>query len=571
MLLPLTEGLSLIYEYRLEILFLLLGIWAGGICIINTGILKDLHGLFRYIGVFCLGFLLLSGATFLIAFLSLFSRTSYLSGCYIISIFAALLIIKSFITSKNKTKILVYAFETTTLFLISLAVHLPYLNRIILPSYSDSPIHYQIIQQILFPSSGAQSKLAIKNILDTYYHFGYHGITAWLAASSNSSIERSMSFIGQISLALIPMSIATAVFMSTKSKWAALCSGMLASLGWLMPSFALNWGKFPALMAISTMPIILNLGTSIINEKIKERATTISFGLLLSCSAITHTRAIVLIILFGIAVIFISKLKLPEKFEVRKSIIYSFLFLITLSPFLNNISIFFNNPIIGVALLFFLPFAFRNYPKEISGLFIFIASIWILEFILYLLSIKFSSLDTQFISIYLFIPFSMIGGLGIAGAMEVKFTKLKLFFPLTLILITIFSSPWEASLAPDPCCTYYTQDDQNAFNWIQQNTSDEDLFIISVIENTQSHGTDAGIWIHPLTNRHTNKVIFNTTWKESIINTCNSGKSDIYIYAGGHQYSFSKDILSKLNWVEAVFEQGKIKMFKVIKCAKSNT
>ena len=106
MLLPLTEGLSLIYEYRLEILFLLLGIWAGGICIINTGILKDLHGLFRYIGVFCLGFLLLSGATFLIAFLSLFSRTSYLSGCYIISIFAALLIIKSFITSKNKTKIL---------------------------------------------------------------------------------------------------------------------------------------------------------------------------------------------------------------------------------------------------------------------------------------------------------------------------------------------------------------------------------------------------------------------------------------------------------------------------------
>lgn len=121
----------------------------------------------------------------------------------------------------------------------------------------------------------------------------------------------------------------------------------------------------------------------------------------------------------------------------------------------------------------------------------------------------------------------------------------------------------------------YIQDDKIAFNWIQQNTSDEDLFIISVIENIQKHGTNMEpmrvFWIYPLTNRHTNKVIFNTTWKEGIINNCNSEKSDIYIYTGGHQYSFSKEILSKINWIKSVFEQGEIKIFKVIKCAKSNT
>jgi hypothetical protein len=570
MFLPLIEGISLIYEYKLEILFLLLGIWAGGICIIDSGLLKGWFGIFKYVGAFCLGFLLLSGATFLISFLSLFSRTFYLFGCYILSFSAILLIIKNFIVSKNKTKTLVYVLGAATLFLISLTIHIPYLNKIILPSYSDSPIHYQIIQQILFPSSDAQSKLAIKSILETYYHFGYHGITAWLAVSSNSAIERSMSFIGQVSLALAPLSISVAVFMTTKNKWAALCGGVLASLGWLMPSFAVNWGKFPALAAISTTPIILSLASSILDGKSKERATTICFGLLLICSAITHTRAIVLIALFGITVFFISLLKLPEKFSTRKSIVYSLLFLMTLLPLLTNIRTYFSRPMLGIALLFLLPFAFRSYPKEISSLFVFIASTWAFDFILFLLSVNFSWLDAQFINIYLFIPLSMIGGLGIAGAMRSIPTKLSLFFPLTLLLFTIYNTPWQATLKPDSCCNYYSQDDQIAFDWIYRNTNDKDLFIISVIEDAQKHGTDAGIWIHPFTNRSTNKVVFNTNWEEGIISTCNSGTSDIYVYAGGHQYSFSSKILSNLSWVKPVFERGKINIFKVIKCDALN-
>ncbi len=570
MLLALIEGVSLMYEYRVEVLFLLIGTWAGGICIIDSGLLKDLFGVFKYLAAFCLGFLLLSGATFLISFLSLFSRTFYLFGCYILLAFAVLLITKRFIVSKNKTKTLVYVIGVITLFLISLTIHLPYLNKIILPSYSDSPIHYQIIQQILFPSGDVQSKLAIKSILETYYHFGYHGITAWLAVSSNSSIERSMSFIGQVSLALSPLSIAVAVFMFTKNKWAALCGGVLASLGWLMPSFAVNWGKFPALAAISTTPIILNLTSSMLDGKPKERTAIVCFSLLLICSAITHTRAIVLIALFGITIFFINLLKLSEKFGTRRSIVYSFLFLMTLLPILTNIRTYFNRPMLGIALLLLLPLAFRSYPKEISSLFVFMASTWAFDFILFLLSINFSWFDAQFINIYLFIPLSMMGGLGIAGAMKSISTRLSLGIPLTLLLITIYNTPWQATLEPDSCCNYYSQDDKIAFDWINRNTNYKDLFIISVIENTQKHGTDAGVWIHPLTNRSANKVIFNTDWEEGIISMCNSGTSDIYVYAGGHQYSFSPEILSNLSWMEPVFERGKIDIFKVIKCDALN-
>lgn len=570
MFLTLIEGLSLIYEYRHEILFLLLGIWAGGVCIINTGLLKGIVGLPRYIGAFCLGFLMLLGATFLVSFLSLLSHNFFLLGCYILSFLAASILIKRFVFIKIKKGTIAYAFEVTILFLISLAIHLPYLDKIILPGYTDSPIHYQIIKQILFPSSDIHSKLAIKNILETYYHFGYHGITAWLAASSNSPIERSMSFIGQVSLALAPMSIAVAVYMTTKNKLAALCGGVIAALGWLMPSFALNWGKFPALAAISTIPIILNLAFSILNRKIKDHTAITAFGLLLVFSAITHTRSIVLVLLFGIIVIFINILKLPEKFELRRSMVYSFLFLIALMPLLSNISTFFSHPILNFSILFLSPLAFRSYPKETSGLYIFIAGIWATDFILSFLPNKVSILDIQFINIYLFIPFSMIGGLGIAGAMGSMSAKSKLLLPLTLIFITIYNSPWQVTLEPDICCNYYSQDDQIAFDWIYHNTNDKDLFIISVIEDAQKHGTDAGIWIHPLTNRSTNKVIFNTDWEEGIISTCNSGASDIYVYAGGHQYSFSSKVLSNLSWMESVFERGKINIFKIIKCDTLN-
>lgn len=565
----LLEGLNQGFEYRVEISLLLLGLWAGGLSINETGILNNVEGIFKHVGLLCAGFLPLTGMTFLISLLSLISEHFFVFGCYALALSSTILIIRNLLIRKSNPQEILHSSGITILFLLLLVIRLPYLNTILLPGYTDSPIHYQIIRQIISPTEAIHSNLAIKNILKDYYHFGYHGLAAWLSTTSGATIERSMSFIGQACLVLAPLSIAFAVYTGTKNNSAALCAGALAAFGWIMPSFAVNWGKFPALAALSVAPVLLGLAGNISKRNIRNRTDIACFTLLVVCEAIIHTRMVGLLFLLWLTAFTTRLLKIPGKFNFQRSVIYSLLFLISLLPLSQNALVYFNQPILGIVLALFLPMAFTGYPKETSGLFIFTAGIWGTEWLRSFAPNSISALDTQFINMCLFIPFSIQGGLSAAGGMEFVSPKHQRIIPFIILFATFYNSPWQTTLIPDPCCNYYTQDDEVAFQWIRDNTSKKDLFIISVIESGQKHGTDAGIWIYALTGRNTNKIAPNIKWKEGIISSCNSGELDIYVYSGGNQHSFSPDLLSNLNWMEPVFECGKNKIFKVSKCVKA--
>lgn len=566
MLSTLFTGFSLLLEYKIPILLFLTTTWAGGFILSKSIIMEETESFYDYIGVFFTGILVLSGTTFLLSFFSLLSPLIFHINSIAVLIISIIVIIK-YGKAKIDLRKFGYWLGVNFLFISFLLIRLPYLKNILLPGYSDSPTHYQIIRQVLISPDVIHSNLSIKNIFNTYYHFGFHSLTAWVSVTSGLSIDKGMSLIGQVALALAPLSISFLTFTITKNKFSAFFSGMLAAFGWIMPAFGVNWGKFPALLSLSIIPAILGL---IFQAPKGNKSHNIYFyAFLILTSTVVHTRVFILVLLAGTAIIAANVLNLPPKNTFTRSLIYSLLFLISMMPLLENLETFYNNVVVGAILFALVPFAFMNYPKQITAIFIFTTGLWGIKLLSDIPVNSITLLDEQFINLALFIPLSLLGGLGFAGTAKQFSQTYTPFLAIILAFFICYNSSWLVSLIPDPCCNYYTLDDERAFQWIQGNTKAEDLFIISTINDNQQHGTDAGIWIYSLTGRNTNKRLFNTNWslQEGFPNSCNSGTDDIFIYTGGKPFSFSTIGLSQLVWMEKVFESGKTIIYKVVKCA----
>lgn len=565
MLNNLSTGFSLFLELKTPILLLLISTWAGGIISVKLNFLEEPGHIFDYIGVFFTGILVLTGTTFFLSFLSLISPNLFHAGSFFSLTISIIWIIK-YGKLRFDRRNFGYWLGVNLIFILLLLIRLPYLNNILMPGYSDSPIHYQIIKQILISSDVIHSNLSIKNILDTYYHFGFHSLTAWLSATSDLSIDKGMSLIGQAALALAPLSVSFLTFTITKNKIGAFFSGMLAAFGWIMPAFGINWGKFPALLSLSILPAMLGLIFQARKGNKYHHIYLCAF--LILTLTVVHTRVFVLVLLALAAIIAANALSLPPRNTFTRSLIYSILFAISMMPLLENLETFYNNVAVGAFLLILMPFAFMNFPNQTTALFIFITGVWGVKLLSEIPVNPITLLDAQFINLTLFIPLSMLGGVALAGGLKHTPRNLKPFLLFTVIIVTCYNSPWQSTLKPDPCCDLYTNDDKVAFEWIQSSAKEEDLFIISTVNYKQQHGTDAGTWIYALTEKNVNKRVFDTKWDIStgFPNSCNSGTTDIYIYMGGKQYSFPREQLMGLNWIEIVFSHGKVSIFKVVKC-----
>lgn len=172
----LIDGLSSIIKYKLEIFLLLFGIIAASAIAKKDDVFEGIEGATKYFAAISTGFIILTGITFFLSFLSIISHTIFQMGCYFIAVFAIFIVAKEALTKNLNIKEVAFGFVTVLLFVLLLAIRLPYLQKILLPGYTDSPIHYQIIQQILVPEDEIHSNLSIRNIFETYYHFGFHGL-----------------------------------------------------------------------------------------------------------------------------------------------------------------------------------------------------------------------------------------------------------------------------------------------------------------------------------------------------------------------------------------------------------
>ncbi|MBK6647431.1 MAG: hypothetical protein IPG44_17065 [Anaerolineales bacterium] len=567
MISALGDGIKILFEYKIEIIALLVTCHGLGLIVLRTSTtLFDARPII-ILSTLPTGMIVLCGFTFLLSFASLISVHLHKLISWSV-VFIGLVSLIHYL--HKETKQLINIALVTTVYTILLLLKLPLLDRILLPGYTDSPIHYQIIENILDPYTTSPG-MGIGNLTETYYHLGFHGLAAWIASLTGTNSANAMSLIGQLSLAAVPLSVAFATFALSKNIAGSLASGFLAAFGWAMPAFAINWGKFPALLCLSLLPAALGWGALLRDPKGKGWLVIAAISFLIASLIGTHTRSLFIFILFITGLSLVKYLSIPDTLGYPKAFLYSTLFIVSLLPLRSVLGNFYNPIILNLVLIGLLPFGFRCFPRELSALFFFTSSIWLSDTIGDIFMGGFKPFDVQFTSIMLFIPLSIAGGLGISGLTKHMNIMGVIAVTAILILAIAYNSPWRKSLIPDPCCNYYTESDERAFEWIKDETDASALFIIAAIEGDQHHGTDAGIWIHPLINRPVNKRPYNADWTNSaeFPNSCNSGENDIYIYLGGNTFSFRESQLSNIPWVDPAFSDGKVNIYRILSCSRS--
>ena len=569
----LADGISVFYEYKAAIIVFLISVLGFGLLATkHVPSWKQTPGI-KYIAALSIGSVVLSVITYILIFFSHFWPFLLRPGSYAILFFALFIVLREFHWGEFRIGSHVYSIliAATSLFFL-LLIRLAFLKHILLPLYSDSPIHYQIVFGFIHPDFSTNSRLSLETSFSNYYHFGFHSLVAWLVSVTKVSPSDAISLVGQLFLVIGPLSIYFLVSTTTNNSLAALFAALLSAIGWNMPAFAVNWGKFPAISALAVLPSAITfLGLYSYESRLKY-SKLFWGGTLLVGITLMHTRILICVLL--VAICFLVSKALPARGTANffQSLRFGLLFLVSLWPLMPMLEDFYNKPFVIFILIILLPFAFERYTSLALGVFLFIFGLWlIVKMPIFLVGNDRSLLDKQFLEIMLYIPISLMGGIGFAGLMNrVSFNPLLQHSLATLFIGGILlSSLQNHAIYPDSCCNYFTENDALAFEWIEENIADHAIFLISSFNNgTQIMGTDAGIWLFPLLEQPTNKLPYNLDWDsgEGFEHICRLDAQKIYIYMGGKSYSFDSNELSTKNWATLVFQSGKTQIYRVAKC-----
>lgn len=439
------------------------------------------------------------------------------------------------------------------IFLFLFFLRLGFVADASLPPYFDSAEHYRIIQALL----NMQGRQKFTAPTPAYYHLGYHVIVAALTFIANGNPARVMLLFGQVMLAAIPFPIYFFVRRVTGSSITAIIGMTLAAFGWYMPAHAVNWGKYPALLSL--LLIQFTLGAMVIKNRRLILAGIIA-------SVLIHTRTAILLGIFGAAWI------LSGRIQNKRILLFALGgAMLGMTTLLLNRNQLFGPTIepyrIWVTLLVGLlaASAARSYPRLIffstlSMLGLFAAS-------LIPVSDSYTLLDRPLVEMTLFLPLAFLGGLGSA--------RLPKFAALMLIAVVVFHAFTAYNFSPSDCCQLAGRDDVTALNWVKQELSaDARIAIASADLNIDSFsapmldtGTDAGIWVAPLTGRTAIALPYYIDFLSQEIHSSLCGEQVTHIYFGTRPQSFNFDfVLAAPDLYEIILDLPSTKVVQVKGC-----
>ncbi len=563
------DGISIFFEFSKAIIFFFVAVFGWGLFFVGRSRDIEISRRNRYLLSFGIGSAALGIVSYVLVILTYFYPFILRLGSFLILFFAFLVILREIWLEKNK-----FVYDSSVFFLVSvlfflLMIRLVFLKYIILPPYSDSPIHYQIVYGFIHPDKNNFFRFSLGNIFNDYYHFGFHSISAWLVAISGIKIGDTISLLGQIFLVIASFSILFLTYILSKDTKGAVFAGLLSATAWQMPIFSVNWGKFPALSALAIFPSILAFYVLYLSKGIKSKTNFFLAFVLFGGIAILHTRIIIPVALAGGCYV-LSKKIVDSELGIMKSIGYSFLFIISLRVLLLPLTYFYSELFILIIMLFFLPFAFQTYSRLAVGIFLFVFGLWFIWILPTLLHSNFRELlNKEFIEMILYIPLSLIGGIGFAGVAKkiTLFRFAKWGIGSFLVVFAVFSFSRQNLIYPDECCNYFRRNDQYAFDFIEKKSSSKTLVLISA-DSASNQGSDAGIWLFPLIAQPTNRLPYNTNWDsmDNIEKICQLASEDVYIYVGGQRYSFDRDTLDAQDWYKLVFKAEETLIYQVDNC-----
>jgi hypothetical protein len=467
---------------------------------------------------------------------------------------------------------------------VSIILRQGYISKALFPLYFDSAQHYSIIKNILEGGAG---------LLTTYYHQGFHFLSAFTSSFFHAKIAGVMLVLGQVTLALISFAFFFPVRHGTGSDMAGWFAVILSAFGWYMPAHAVDWGKYPALMSLGLILFVLSVAYLFSQNKnrLSVRERWVLYGILGMgglLSVFTHSRSLVI---FGIVLLawILAGLwqKLPRKWMVSISaavIVATVLEIVFIQrqgilallfdPYLNKgISI--------TALVIFLSvFAWLTFPR------LTFVSVLTVIFLLGSLFIPvtivpgyrdLTLLDRPFVEMILFMPLAMLGGLGLAGLQKIllRWFSWGRYVGLLAIGFVAINALFTYNFYPSDCCVIVGNDDVVAMDWIaSQLPVDARIGIASTELKVMASGSfegdvgsDAGIWIAPLTGRATFPLPndFEFDQQSTLEQICELGIGYLYIGEIGQPFDAAM-IGSHPEWYRPLLSMPETGVYEVIGC-----
>lgn len=476
---------------------------------------------------------------------------------------------------------------------IALILRLAFLTELTVPPYFDSVEHYRIIKELIIALENRTLLHAIPTLTPGYYHIGFHLLVSFMAISLRTAPTDVILVLGQILLTWLPIPVFFIIKNETDSTAAAFFAAMLAGFGWIMPAYAINWGKYPAVAGIFTFSMTLSLA-HLASKQGQPRKAVIwfIFGTLLS--ALFHTRVLIIAGIFLLSWYFANETQnLPKKIQfllLTNLIMLTFLFglftwqepllKLALTPYLEN------GLWITLGVLALSPFALIKFPKGFSFTILFIFGLLTCMFIPAngpgLVNQTF--LDRPFVEMLLYFPLSLLGGLGLAGLADMlggiksvpertHFFLIKLV-PLFMIGVLGFVSLISYDFYPSDCCNFIKQDDAIAIEWLRTNSQENARILIPATNMyvqpsgpAGQVGTDAGVWIPHLADRHVTlkPFEFNFHSLQSLEQLCQAQID--YIYIGSTDQSFDPAPLQqRTDWYHNVLSLPESQLFQLTSC-----
>lgn len=474
-------------------------------------------------------------------------------------------------------------------FFLALFTRLAFLAELVVPAYVDGALHYSISQSLL-TDFGAWPWQNPALPLGGYYHAGFHLLTAVFAAALGLKVSEVILLFGQILLAALPFPAFFIVRRETGSVPAAFFTLLLAGWGWSMPAHALNWGKYPALAGLLALQFSLALAYFASRTGLAPRKNRFLLGLILAASiaaALMHSRALVVIALAafsdlaaGYAVARANRLARALILALMMTTLAGLVAYLQSREILKLVFDPYLRPATGwmtLLVLLLSPLAFRRSAR------LALTSLMTLLLLLACMLIPAPGaafqtlLDRPFAQMTLYLPLAWLGGLGLAGLLELVKNNRRGVALVTVCAfgLVLLQAGLTYNFRPSSCCQLFKQDDAVAVEMIKSSLPKDARIVIAGntlnvldIENSGGlQGSDGGLWLSALTGQKTFLWPYRTNFSsaETFADLCARGMT--FIYAGGARESFSvEQLLSKPEQYPAWLSLPGAHLFEVVGC-----
>ena len=486
-------------------------------------------------------------------------------------------------------------------FALSVILRLAFMTEVYVPPYFDSVEHYRIINRLVTALESSTLLETLPTLTPNYYHLGFHFLASFLAFGLHANPIDTILVLGQVILAAIPIPIYFLIRAETGNNVAAFFGILLAGFGWYMPGFAVNWGKYPGLAGIFVFELVLIIAYSISRRNAKRTKNLLISILILSIflSTLFHTRTLIVILISFVSWLVANKLHNFSKVIQVLSLGFLLASLLTLGIFVQqeallNLAL---DPYledglwITLTVLTLSPFAFIKFSRGVYFCVLFTVLILTALFVPignWLPGLENQTLlDRPFVEMILYLPLSILDGLGLAGLLKFA-NEIKMFSeqirPYIQTLIAILFIGFTGMVAvsgynfyPSDCCNFVHYDDTIALDWLARNTPSDARILIA---STQMHvlpsgpstspvGTDAGIWIPALTGRDITYAHFDTDFRSENELEMLCQKQVEYIYIGNTSQSFNvSQLIAKKDWYKPILSLPDVQLYQVTGCFK---